>query len=208
MRSTGTFVKLCICIALIAAATASQAMEVNINFLLSRKGLDSDDWGESALGVEADSQGAFGVATSFGKPAWPVAIALDYYGSAHYDDVLVNAPPLAEVDLTQMTWEFDFGVRKIWKAGKARPFVGGGFALLGARQEVPVPGTLLTVDDDDATPGLWINGGSFWRLGKKFNIGVDLRFSAGEVKLFGRDVEAGGAMLGLILGWGWGGGGS
>ena len=183
-------------------------MHININFLLSGKALDDDEWGFPALGVDASSQPAFGVATTFGSTSWPVHVALDYLGSAHYDEVLVANPVPAQIDITQATLEFDFGVRKIWKTGKARPFVGGGFGILGAYQEVPSGVGLLTIDDSDSTLGVWFNGGAFWRLGKKFNIGVDLRLSAGEVSLFGRDVQAGGAMLGLILGWGWGGGGS
>jgi len=205
MRFNGPLAKLTVCLVLISCASVAQAMEVNINFLLAQKGLESDDWGSSALGVDADTQPVFGVETTFGSTSWPVAIALDYIGSAHYDDVLVTNPVPATVDLVQGTLELDFGVRKIWKAGKARPYVGGGFGLMGARQEVPLLG-LLTTEDSDSTIGVWFNGGAFWRLGKKFNIGVDFRLSSGEVNLFGRDVQAGGAMLGLLLGWGWGGG--
>ena len=82
MCFTSRLSKLCICLLLIACASVAQAMEVNINFLLGEKGLDNDEWGAAALGVEADSQ--------------PV-----------------------------------FGVRKIWRTGKARPFVGGGFGIIG-----------------------------------------------------------------------------
>jgi len=126
--------KLCICLVLIACASGAQAMGVNINFLLGQKGLDSDDWGNSSFGVDADSQPVFGVETTFGATSWPVAIALDYIGSAQYDEVLVNLPFPAKVDTFQGTLEFDFGVRKIWKSGKARPYVGGGFGIIGVRQ--------------------------------------------------------------------------
>jgi hypothetical protein len=172
-------------------------MEVNINFALGGKALDEDDWGD------ADGQGLFGVKTTFGKPDWPVYVALDSIGSGKTEQQLVTTPVLAEVDLFQATSEFDAGVRKIWKAGKARPFVGGGFGIITGRQETNIQ--LLTIDDTDSTLGLWLNGGCFWRLGKRFNIGVDLRLSAGEVELFGRDVQAGGTSLALLLGWGWGG---
>ena len=189
MCFTSRLARLCVCLVLIACASGAQAMEVNINFLLGGKGLDNDDWGE----------------TTFGATSWPVAIALDYIGSARYDEVLVTSPVPAKIDLVQGTGEFDFGVRKIWKAGKARPFVGGGFGIIGARQEVPSGIGLLTLEDTDAALGVWFNGGAFWRLGKKFNLGVDLRLSTAEVTLFGQDVQAGGAILGLLLGWGWGG---
>ena len=56
---------------------------------------------------------------------------------------------------------------------------------------------------------MWINGGVFWRLSKRFNIGVDARWSGGEVELGNnltgkRKVEAGGGYLGLLLGFGFG----
>jgi len=206
MRIAADLLKLCLCLLLILSASAVQAMEVNINFLLANKSLDSDDWGDPAIGEDADSQPAFGIATTFGGKDWPVAIALDQITSARYDTVRVSLPLPAEVDLVQGTWELDAGVRKIWKKGKARPFVGGGLGIIAARQEKHALG-LLTMDDTDSTVGLWFNGGAFWRLGKRFNIGVDLRLSAGEVTLFGEDVKAGGGTLGLLLGWGWGGGG-
>jgi hypothetical protein len=193
-------------VVLVGLCTVAPAMEVNINFLLGGKGLEEDDWGESAIGVDAESQVAFGIETTFGGREWPVAIALDSVGSMHYEDLLVVSPVPATVELVQGTQEFDFGVRKIWKPGAVRPFVGGGLGLMSARQEVYSGLGVLTLKDDDTTLGFWVNGGVFWRLGPKFNIGVDLRLSSGTVELFGQDVHTGGATFGLILGWGWGGG--
>jgi len=43
----------------------------------------------------------------------------------------------------------------------------------------------------------------FWRLGKRFNIGLDVRYSKAEITLFNVDVDAGGTHAGLLLGWGW-----
>ncbi len=120
-------------------------------FLLGGKRLDQDDWV-----TDADRQGAFGFETTFGKPDWPVAVALDYIGSAN---------------------------------GRGVP---GHAAAPGGHRPVP--------------RGPVFNGGAFWRLGKRFNIGVDVRLSTGEVRIFGEDVQAGGVTTGLLLGWGWGGG--
>jgi hypothetical protein len=188
---------LLLCALLCVPFTAHAGMEVNINFVLGVKGLDKDDWEES------DTQGLFVVQTTFGAPHWPVAIALDSLGSEHSEDRLISSPVLAKVELSRATTEFNAGVRKIWKTGKARPYVGGGFGILSARLEENIQ--LLVIDDSDSTLGVWLNGGAFWRLGKKFNIGIDVRMSAGEVTVFGRDIQAGGASVGLLLGWGWGG---
>ncbi|HXV78193.1 MAG TPA: hypothetical protein VD788_17920 [Candidatus Polarisedimenticolaceae bacterium] len=173
-------------------------MKVDINFVLGGKALDEDDWDD-----DADSQGMIGIETTFGNPGWPVAVALDYLLSGQSDERVVTSPVLGEVDLLQATAELDAGVRKIWTVGRARPFVGGGLGILTARQETNVG--LRTIDEQDGTVGIWLNGGCFWRLTRRFNLGVDLRLSAGEVELFGRDVSAGGNSLGLLLGWGWGG---
>ena len=71
--------------------------------------------------------------------------------------------------------------------------VGGGFGVIAALREVYV-GDLSPDNDVNGTLGAWINGGAFWRLGKKFNIGADLRFSTGELTLFRDDVQVGGTI--------------
>ena len=88
-------------------------------------------------------------------------------------------------------------MRKVWEAGPARPYIGGGIAKLEAERKA----NGVTVDD--TTLGGWIGAGIFWRLGSRFNIGLAARVSRGQVTLSGTDVEAGGTHAGLILGWGW-----
>jgi hypothetical protein len=82
--------------------------------------------------------------------------------------------------------------------------VGGGLAVIGAGREFVVGS--LSLSESDSAPGVWADGGVFWRLGKQFNIGIDARFSSATVTIDGEDVQAGGFHLGLMLGWGWGGG--
>jgi len=182
--------------ALLALPAALPACaETNINFFLGSKGLDDDDW------AGAEDQGEFGVTNTISPPSWPVGIAIDALVSARTDTVYILEPPVG-IDLNQGTFELDLGVRKIWRNGKSRPFVGGGIASIGAGREI-VAGS-VSIDDSDSGGGVWVNGGAFWRLGKKFNIGVDARFSSAEVTLEGQEIQAGGFHLGLLLGWGWG----
>jgi len=156
-------------------------MDYDVNFLLGGKTLDEDDW------APLEQQSEFGVSATFGHDDWPVRIALDLLASA--DD---NA--LFEVT----TSELDIGVRKVWHRSNATPFVGGGLALVGGEIEDRFVGNSI---DDEGT-GAWIDGGAFWRLGRRFNLGVEARLSRGEVTLGGADIEAGGSHLALILGFG------
>lgn len=183
---------------LAVAPGPAQAAEVNINFFLGGKTLDRDDWGD------ADKQGAFGVQTTVTPENWPVSLAFDLYGSGSTQNIYVSNPVPATLDLYESTGEFDVGVRKIWKSGKTRPFVGGGLAFLNAHTERN--SGLVIVSDADVSPGLWLGGGVFWRLGKKINLGFEARFSGGQVQLFGDDIQAGGLYFGALVGWGWGGG--
>jgi len=200
-----------------ATGWAPVRAETNLNFVLGGKFLDSDDWP-----VE-DSLGSLAFLSTFGPRSWPVQVAIDVVGSGTAEDSFNVSRPGIEIrgeEVVQSTFELDIGVRKIWRLGNARPFVGGGLAIIWAQQEraifLPSPPDHrgdeyllrppVIVSDSDEAPGGWVDGGIFWRLGKRFNLGLEARFSAAEVSLRGQDVQAGGVSLGLILGWGWGGG--
>lgn len=191
--------------------------ETNLNFVLGTKLLDADDW------RVGDNQGSIAFLSTFGSSSWPVQVAIDVLGSGSGSTTTFY--PLSGVEirgneLVQSTFELDVGVRKIWRAGKARPFVGGGLAVIWGQQEEEIfllppldyEGTVfdtfppLVLSESDEAPGAWIDGGIFWRLGRMFNIGVEARYSRAELSFGPRKVQAGGLNLGLILGWGWGGG--
>ena len=190
--------------------------ETNINFLLGAKFLEEDDW---PLG---DSQGMFAIQTTFGPKKWPVSIAIDAVGSGHVEEGLKLGDNIQLTqDLVQNTSELDLGVRKIWQVGKARPFVGGGLAIVSGRQEAyldtlppseipdpPLPPDGLStaaavIHESDTGVGLWIDGGIFWRLTKRFNLGLEARYSRAELDLLVRGAQAGGTHVGLLLGFGW-----
>lgn len=185
MKRTSTVLLLIGAILVIAGSVCpSQAqMEYEVNFVLGEKMLDESDW------EPLEGQAALAVCSTFGKADWPVMIALDLLVSADSMDV-------AGIDLTAGTTEFDAGIRKIWKTKNARPFVGGGLSFLSGKLEIED----LSVDGDGV--GAWIDGGVFWRLGRRFNIGIEARVSRGEITISSFDVEAGGEQIGLILGFG------
>jgi hypothetical protein len=189
--------------ALLAVAPVAHAKSTGqVNFFLGQKFLDAGDWDP------VDKQGEFGVVMTFGQTDWPVHIAADLLGST--DEGEIFDPLLGEIDVTGSTFEVDFGVRKIWSKGKVHPYVGGGLALVSAKVELD--SSFGDVDADDDGGGAWLGGGIFWRLGQRFNIGSDVRWSTAEVGsdgasgqggVFVEDVEAGGLHIGLLLGFGW-----
>jgi hypothetical protein len=82
------------------------------------------------------------------------------------------------------------------------PFVVGGLAFVLATAEVQ--SGFWWVDDDDSSGAVYAQGGIFWRLGRRFNIGVDARLLTGsEIELFGEKGDADYFQFGLLLGFGW-----
>lgn len=187
LRVTPALALLFFVAALIGPAVALADSKGDVNFIIGQKKLDKD-WDPN------DSQGEFGAEVTWGPGNWPIAFATDIVASSAGADIL-------GVEVNDQSSELAFGVRKIWEAGKARPYIGGGIAKLEAQREAN------GVTNKDSTLGGWVGGGIFWRLGARFNIGIAARISRGEISLktggVPQDVEAGGSHAGLILGWGW-----
>jgi hypothetical protein len=184
---------LALSIVLLAAPATAAIAGGDVNVLLGMKPLDESDW------APVEKQGAFGVEVTFGREAWPVWIAIDYFGTAAVEEVVpINVGGIVTFgDITGTTFEFDFGVRKIWGSKRTRPFLGGGVGVVGATFDADI------ASDSDQTAAVWAGGGVFWRLGRRFNIGGSVRWSDAQVTLFDNDVQAGGFTYGLLLGWGW-----
>jgi hypothetical protein len=142
---------------------------------------------------------------SFGGADWPVLIAVDVLTSGEEEDVFNG--PFGASKLTAGTFEGAFGVRKIWQSWNVHPYAGGGIALVGAGAEYEAG--IFDIDADDAAIGPWLGGGVFWRLGSRFNLGFDVRYSSADVDLdFGagviqHNVRAGGFHGGITVGFGW-----
>ena len=176
-------------LAMVAAATPALA-EGNANFVLGGRWLDEDEW------EPVEEQGVFGVTVDFGKESWPINLAAGFMVSGSEED-------FGAVDIEGSITEFSFGVLKTWKEGTIRPFVGGGLALVEAEIEVDGPGG-ASASDDDNSGAIYGQGGVYWRIGPRFNIGGDVRVLLGsDVEIGGVDREADYFQIGLLLGWGW-----
>lgn len=175
-------------LALVLLATAARAGG-NTNFVLGPRALDAGFWDP------VDGQQAVGVTVDFHQRGWPVGLEAGFQVSG--DDTEVGT-----VDVKGGVAELSFGINKTWDhVGRASPFIGGGIASVVAAYELD--GSTVG-DDDDGSLGFYVHGGAFWRLGRRFNIGVDARLLGGtDVTLLGTSGDANYSQVGLVLGWGW-----
>jgi hypothetical protein len=134
----------------------------------------------------------------FGKKEWPIHLEAGIQVSVGVESDFFGA-----ADVYGSVAELNFGVNKTWETkGPARPFIGGGLASVGAAYRIE--NSFGDVDDNDSSGGAYFHGGVFWRIGQRFNIGIDGRFLMGtKMTLFGVEGDADYVQLGMILGWGW-----
>lgn len=162
----------------------------NINLTLGKKSLDDFDWDP------VDNHDEIGIDVDFRNREWPINIVIALLASEEDDDFDIY-------DIEGSTRELRLGVRKIWEPGQTmqnmRPFFGGGLVLIDAEYEIETSGQ--RVSDDDSGLGFWFEGGIYWTLSTRFNLGFNIGYSNAEVDFFGSDIEAGGAHAGLILGY-------
>jgi len=172
-----TSLRLFVTVFLLTLMTAPALAGGNANFVLGSRSLDKGFW------EPTEDQTFFGVTVDFGKEAWPIQLAIGAYGS-------VSDESLGPFDIKGKVTELSFGVLKVWHLkGGGRPYVGGGLSAVTATAEID--GFGLSFDDDDTSPGIYAQGGFYWRLGSRFNIGGDVRLVRGtDVELFGAKGDA------------------
>jgi hypothetical protein len=160
----------------------------HLSLLAGGKILDDRDW------PEINEHYSLGIISDVKEASWPVSIALDLMdtGGKHDHDGMEDLGHTAEIHL---------GVRKIFldPKRKMQPYVGGGVALMYAEQEYEIE-SIKTTEDDDGVGG-WFGVGTYYEIHPKFALGLDVRYSRGEVILFGQDRDAGGAQVHIIAGF-------
>lgn len=170
----------------------------NMNLFWGTKFLEKDDWEPVDKHVEG------GVLIDFRQNRWPISIAVDILYSEDDKDVGVTTLGFGtfSANVKAQTRELNIGIRKIWEGLKyARPFIGGGVAVINAELTSKALGSY--VSDDDTAFGLWIDTGIYVTLTRNINVGIDARWSRAEVELLDVKGKAGGLHVGAILGYHW-----
>lgn len=209
MPKTGRWVPILgLALGLLAVGEASGG---DLNLLYGRKSLAENQISD----LQVDDQTEVGLALSLDFD-WPVLLALDILRSSETSEIGVEAVN-PTVLLTEVnTLELNVGVRRTF-GKRAQPFVGAGLAWieLGARQiawEEAVPGNpqpTTIIDDENGSLGFWVEFGFVYRVGRGFNLGVDLRMSQASVSVSPEDfpgsvtLNAGGLHGLLFVGYHW-----
>ena len=156
----------------------------HIGVLTGGKLLDDSDWPD--LGKHF----SMGYISDMKEDSWPISVALDLIdtGGKHDHDGMEDLGHTTEVYL---------GVRKIFvnQHQKMQPYIGGGIAFMSAELEYEVE----TKEDDSAVGG-WIGAGTYYSIHPRFVLGLDVRYSYGEVTLFDQDRNAGGIHAYITVG--------
>jgi hypothetical protein len=175
---------------LLQTATVVNAGELtgHISGYIGFKKLDSGDW------PDIDKHFSMGVIFDIKKESWPVSIALDITdtGGKHKHDGLE--------DLGHTT-EYHLGIRKIFinQHSKIQPYFGGGVSFMYAEQEQETLAT-TTIQDDRGVGG-WVGAGMYYGTDPGLILGLDVRYSHGEVTLFNKERDAGGIHVGVTGGY-------
>lgn len=190
MKSFLPFKKFAMAVPLMVTTIMTNADELSghISGYIGLKNLNSSDW------PDLDTHFAMGVIFDIKKDSWPISIALDIFdtGGKHEHDGME--------DLGHTT-EFQLGVRKIFmkKDSNIQPYFGGGAAFMYAEQEYEVNNTITKQDDGDV--GVWLGAGMYYEINPRFVLGLDVRYSYGEVTLFDKERKAGGIFTGITGGY-------
>ena len=164
----------------------------NINFYLGVKELEEDDWGP------LEEQDEFGFSVDFKQKSWPVSMVIGYLHSSDERTINIHVPRGRTVssNMVAETTELSFGFRKIFDTSSImHPYAGGGLALISTSG--------FRSNDDDTEMGLWFEGGLYFTILKRFNIGLYGRWSQTEVILCDEEDEGGGIHYGLLGGVHW-----
>jgi hypothetical protein len=144
-----------------------------------------------------------GARLDFGKAAWPINLALDFYITNHSDLHYINSN-LTELDVTLM--EIRAGIRKYYGKG-IRFMIGGGVENMDyTRKEKSAAGSSRCHAETGFNlfkNGFWAEAGFDYTLGKFVTAGFKLDYSNGHVGCHNRTVDLNAINGGLYLGLTW-----
>ena len=173
---------------LTASMTNADELSGHIGGYIGLKNMDSSDW------PDLDKHFSMGVIFDIKKNSWPISIVLEIMdtGGKHKHTGME--------DLGHTT-EYHLGIRKIFmnQNSKIQPYIGGGVSFMYAELEFEENNMTMTEDDSDV--GSWFGAGMYYEINPSFVLGLDVRYSYGEVTLFNKERNAGGIHVGVTGGY-------
>lgn len=192
----------CVLVCALAAPPCAAGLTGHAAALAGHKDLNSADW------APLEGQAEWGAVTAVAFEGWPVHIALDLLVAS--DDSSTSVPLVGIVEEETEAREIALGVRKFWEGEPTLGYLGAGLSMLSVEAEVREPGSVIRAEED--TTAFWLGGGVLWRVWRRLELGVDLRWSQAEADLNFDDgsvdprVEVGGIHVGVMVGFSWGAG--
>ena len=181
MTLNSTFKTAAAAMLLLMSTSLTQGYEWSghVGILAGGKLLDDSDW------PDLDGHYSLGFFSDVKEASWPISMALDLMdtGGKYDHDGMEDLGHTTEIHL---------GVRKIFldQHRKMQPYIGGGVAFMYAEQEYEIEN--IKTEEDDSTVGGWFGVGTYYAFHPRFVLGLDVRYSHGEVTLFDQDRDAGG----------------
>jgi hypothetical protein len=166
----------------------------NLNMILGYRALDGAEWPLSGdhqfIAFEYDH----------GPEKWPVHLSIGLSVSSSSDrDAAGNI--ITDMNVAEIT----VGAKRIWKVGAtSRPYLAGGVSWIW-NTHFEISPIRLEYQTNDSSFGVYLAGGALWRVGKKVNLGVDVRLLRGASATF---TQAEGSLdseqIGFVIGFNWG----
>jgi len=181
----------------VAAASEAQARYTgNLNLFVGQMWLNQGDW------APVDQQQEIGLMLAFGEERAPIHFSIDAFLAK------ADAPdqhPTVDSAVSGATTEFAIGVRKVWGEHATHPHLGAGATVMQVSEDRNGPSG--PVSNGDRGYGAWVDVGVTWRIASHLNLGLEGRYSVSTVDLgtgvLLREVTAGGAQFGVLIGYGW-----
>ena len=174
----------------------------DVLFTFGSRSLDSD-------AEPVDDHDVYGVFAFFSKTDWPVSLVLGFASSDSGDvdagSINIGGFQFGSLRAQGEMTEGYIGAGKVWRKLGVRPYVDGGFSVIGVDYQVEELTTGFETDDDDTLIAPYLSTGVFWRIGKWLDLGAGLRYVFFAETVLFDDMEADVNYLQYhaVIGWGW-----
>lgn len=169
-------------LSLVSVNAMAEGWDTNVRTVLGAKHLKKSDWNNQ------DKHSSIGLIVDFKPESWPVAAAVDMFGTGEHKSSSNEKSYSAELHL---------GGRysKAFMQERLIPYVGAGLASGYAKFETPEK------DEEGRGTGAWVGLGVDVKVYKQITLGLDARYSNMKATVLDKKRNIGGTNLGVTLGY-------